>query len=122
MILQRIRGLQAGTVIPKPEAIADFFLKGWGTRRLESALTYRIPNHRSPSKRLEKGITVSDFKRAYAELATSGLFTRSWFNSNLKSAAAEGGCNYTTIGGIFCLLGVAQYSARGEYTFVPGVN
>lgn len=122
MILQRIRSLQEGTVIPKPEATADFKIKGWGTRRGEPALIYRIPNHRSPSKKLEKGISESEFTRAYQELETTGQFTRSWFNSNLHAAATEGGCNYTTIGGIFCLLGVAQYGARGEYTLATSAK
>jgi hypothetical protein len=116
MIIQKIRELRPGTIIPKPEAIADFQIKGWGIRRGEAALIYRIPNHRSPDKRLEKGVTVSEFELAYAELQISGKFTRNWFNSNLHAAAIEGGCNYTTIGGIFCLLGVANYGTRGEYT------
>lgn len=118
MLIERIRALPAGTVIPKPEATADFKIKGWGRRRGEAALIYRIPNHRSPDKILAKGITVTEFERAYAELEASGRFTRSWFNSNLSSAADEGGCNYTTIGGVFDLLGLAKYGARGEYTAV----
>lgn len=118
MLIQRVRALHTGTVIPKPEATADFRIKGWGRRRGEAALIYRIPNHRSPEKRLEKGITVTEFERAYAELESSGQFTRSWFNSNLHAAAKEGGCNYTTIGGVFSLIGVAKYGARGEYIFV----
>lgn len=117
MLIERVRALQAGTVIPKPEATADFRIKGWGRRRGEAALIYRIPNHRSPEKRLEKGITVTEFARAYEELELSAQFTRSWFNLNLPAAANEGGCNYTTIGGVFILLGLAKYGARGEYTF-----
>jgi hypothetical protein len=118
MLIQRIKALQDGTVIPKPEATADFRIKGWGRRRGEAALIYRIPNHRSPDSCLEKGITVTEFERAYAELQASGQLTRTWFNSNLPAAAKEGGCNYTTIGGVFNLIGVAQYGARGKYNFV----
>ncbi len=35
----------AGTVIPTPDAKADFVAKGWGARRRQEALVYNIPNH-----------------------------------------------------------------------------
>jgi hypothetical protein len=58
MITENIRKSVCGEqVIPKPEAEADFVVKGWGRRRGEAALIYRIPNHRAPSKPYEKGIT-----------------------------------------------------------------
>lgn len=116
MIESRIRkSAPPGTVIPKPEATADFVVKGWGTRRGESALVYCIPNHQQPGKPYEKGITVSEFKKAFAELKRSGEFTRTWFNENLPECAKEGACNFTTIGGIFELLGEASYFERGVY-------
>ena len=56
MIIDRIRtNIKPGTVIPKPEATADFTVKGWGRRRSKDALIYRIPNHSNPSKPSEKG-------------------------------------------------------------------
>ena len=116
MIVGRIRrSVTAGTVIPKPEAEADFVVKAWGRRRGETAPVYSIPNHRNPSKPYEKGITESEFEKALRELQNSGEFTRSWFNKHLAACAKEGACNYTTIGGIFELLGEAQYSSRGVY-------
>lgn len=114
-LIDQIRCLRPGTVIPKPEATADFKIKGWGSRRGESALIYRIPNHRSPGKLLEKGITISEFQRAHAEILANGKFTRAWFNAALGRCAREGGCNFTTIGGVFELLGVAHYVDRGTY-------
>lgn len=116
MLVKQIQRLQPGTVIPKPEAIADFKIKGWGTRRGEPALIYRIPNHETPGKPLEKGITISEFEGAYAEITASGELTRTWFNSVLGRCAQEGSCNFTTIGGVFELLGLARYSGRGSYT------
>lgn len=116
MIVERIKAsIGSGTVIPKPVATADFIVKTWGKRRGEPALIYRIPNHSNPRKPHEKGVTASEFERAYAELQKSGEFTRSWFDKHLSECAAEGACNFTTIGGIFELLGEAAYSSRGVY-------
>jgi hypothetical protein len=116
VIAERLRAsIDAGRLIPKPEAKSDFVVKGWGKRRGESALIYQIPNHSNPSKPYEKGITVAEFEKAHAELVKSGEMTRDWFNRNLPDCAKEGGCNFTTIGGIFELLGEANYSDRGVY-------
>lgn len=116
MIEKRIRKFfLPGTVIPKPEAKADFIMKAWGTRRGENALVYFVPNHVNPDKPNQKGVTVSEFEEAFAELKRSGEFTRVWFNKHLANCAKEGACNYTTIGGVFELLGEAAYSRRGVY-------
>lgn len=115
-IVDRIReSVPAGTVIPKPEAKADFIVKGWGKRREEPALVYLIPNHRNASKPHEKGLTRSELEAAFAQLHSTGTFSRSWFDANLPACASEGGCNFTSIGGIFQLLGEAQYEGRGVY-------
>ena len=67
MIVERIRGtVLPGTLIPKPEATADFVIKAWGRRRGERALVYYIPNHKDPLKPHEKGITETEFTRALA--------------------------------------------------------
>ena len=116
LIADQIKKLiPSGTVIPKPSAKADFVVKGWGKRRGEAALIYFIPNHSDPDKPYEKGVTESEFQRAFQQLSTSGEFTRSWFNEHLSECAKEGGCNFTTIGGIFEMLGEAIYSEIGLY-------
>ena len=66
-----------GMVIPKPQARADFVVKGWGKRRGERALTYTIPNHKNAYKPYQKGITVSEFEGAFDQLMSSGEFSRS---------------------------------------------
>ncbi|HEX2797863.1 MAG TPA: hypothetical protein VHN38_12345, partial [Immundisolibacter sp.] len=67
MIVQRIRtSIAPGTVLPKPQAKADFVVKAWGRRRGEAALVYLIPNHNDPSKPYQKGITESDFEKAFS--------------------------------------------------------
>lgn len=119
-IVRRIREeITAGTVIPKPEARGDFVVKGWGTRRGEAALIYTIPNRRG-GKPSEKGITVSEFESAWRRLASTGELTHRWFDETLQACAREGSCNFTTLGGLFVLLGYARYDAvsRGRYEIV----
>ena len=116
MIFDRIvKNAPPGTVIPKPAAKAEFKVKGTGRRRGERALIYTIPNHKTPTKPYQKGITVTEFEQAYRQLVTSDRFTRDWFNRNLAACSKEGGCNYTTIGGLFVLLGEAEYAGPGLY-------
>ena len=116
MISDRIKlNIPPNTVIPKPEATAEFKVKGWGIRRGQDALIYFIPNHTDPTKPYQKGITSTEFTSAYNELMKSGELTRNWFNSALPACAKEGGCNFTTIGGVFQLLGIATYAERGSY-------
>ena len=59
------RKIGPGTIIPKPQARADFIVKGWSVRRGERALIYTIPNHKAPTKPYQKGVTLrSGFKRS----------------------------------------------------------
>ena len=96
MITDRIRvNIKPDTVIPKPKATADFKVKGWGKRRGQEALIYFIPNHLEPGRPHQKGITADEFTAAYNELMGSG--------------------NFTTIGGVFQLLGIAIYADKGTY-------
>lgn len=44
-IFDHARRLPAGTAIPKPEAKAEFRIKGPGRRRGETAIIYTIPSH-----------------------------------------------------------------------------
>ncbi len=104
------------TVIPKPKARKDFTVKGWGQRRGERALIYNIPNHNNPYP-YRKGITESEWKMAHKQLSETGEFTREWFRSAMTDCNKEGGCNFTTIGGIFELLGIATYPGHGVYVY-----
>ena len=117
-LTQKIKLLSAGTVIPKPESENDFTIKGLGMRRSEEALVYRIPTNdleKYPHGH-EKGVTFTEFYKAYTVLQETSNFTKAWFNEKLPECAKEGDCNFTTIGGIFELLGIASYSAPGTYT------
>ncbi len=115
MVVGRIKlMIKPGMVIPKPDAKSDFIIKGWGKRRGEDALIYYIPNHRNPNKPYQKGIAVSEWEQAFHELMETGSFSREWFNEHMEPCMKEGTCNFTTIGGIFELLGLARYE-RGDY-------
>jgi hypothetical protein len=103
-----------GTIIPKPQAKADFIVKGWGIRRGERALIYTIPNHNNPARPYLKGITASEWDLAFTQLRATGDFSSAWFQRAMAACAKEGSCNFTTIGGILQLLGYAVYS-HGAY-------
>jgi hypothetical protein len=108
------RKITPGTIIPKPQARADFIVKGWGVRRRERALIYTIPNHKTPAKPYQKGITLSEWVQAFEHLTDVGHFSRAWFERSMPACAKEGGCNFTTIGGVFELLGYSPYD-HGTY-------
>ena len=110
--LSHLNSIKPGTVIPKPEAKSPFRVKGWGTRRGERALVYFIPNHNNASKPYEKGITLSEWKKAFERLVINGEFSKEWFEKDLAACAIEGGCNFTTIGGLFIHAGVAKYEKK----------
>ena len=103
-----------GTVIPKPMTDASC-VKRWGRRRGERALIYIIPNRQNRNRPYSKGITESEWRRAYDRLTTYGQISRKWFHSTLPECNKEGSCNFTTIGGVFELLGLAAYVPRGIY-------
>ena len=108
------RVITPGAVIPKPQSRGDFIMKGWGIRRGERAFIYTIPNHKTPTKPYEKGVTNSELQSAFGRLIDKGEFSRSWFEQSMPECAKEGGCNFTTIGGLLVLLGYAVHE-RGVY-------
>ncbi len=115
-IEKRIRSAAPpGTIIPKPQARKAFRVKGDGTRRGQPALIYTIPNHNDPRHPHEKGVTYAELERAYSRLRQTGTLTTAWFQAHLSGCYAEGSCNFTTVGGLFELLGEAAYGGRGVY-------
>jgi hypothetical protein len=62
-----------------------------------------------------KGISVSEWEQAYRRLCAAEEFTREWFNANMKCCSSNGPCSFTTIGGLFSLLGIAVYDSPGCY-------
>ena len=92
-----------GTVIPKPRT-KEHLVKEWSISAGERALVYTMPNKNNPDKLDSKLIKESDFRKSYYQLTTYGTFTKQWLKLNLPVLAKQG-CNFTTIGGIFELLG-----------------
>lgn len=116
MIIERIKkATPPGTIISKPKAKSPFYVKGNGMRRGENALIYFIPNHTARNKPYEKGVTISEIRAAYSQLVRTGKLTRSWLCEYFPGCVKEGGCNFTTIGGLFELIGEAQYDGPGTY-------
>ncbi len=114
-VKQQIEALSLGTPIPKPMSADTSRLARWGTRRAERALIYSMPNHKNPQKPHEKGVTLNEFQQAFEQLLDTGFFSRQWFNSNMVACRNEGSCNFTSIGGIFQLIGFARYDSAGKY-------
>jgi hypothetical protein len=90
-------------------------VKGDGIRRDQRALIYTIPNRNNPTKHYEKGITYVELEEAYAQLRRAGRLTNPWFRHHLSACYTEGSCNFTTVGGLFVLLGEAEYDGPGLY-------
>ena len=100
--------VKPGTPIPKPESDTSV-VKGWGKRRGEPALIYTMKGGH------EKGITESEWRCAFEQLQRKGELTKPWFKDALAKCWKEGDCNFTTIGGVLVLLGVATYNGNGCY-------
>lgn len=103
-----------GTVIPKPGTSEIYRVKGWGKRRGEEALIYLIPKRTDPSRPYEKGVTRSELIAAHQQLLSGGELSRAWYQQHFPDSARQAPCNFTTIGGLFQLLGLARYE-RGLY-------
>jgi len=48
----------------------------------------------------------------------TGSLTRTWFVEHYPKLEKDGTCNFTTVGGVLQLLGLARYSGPGEYASV----
>ena len=61
-----------------------------------------------------KIVSKAEFRGAYKVLETC-CFTKKWYTENFHKQSKNKSCNYTTIGGIFILLGIAEYIPKGKY-------
>jgi hypothetical protein len=114
VVIDRILSeIAVGTEIPKPSAKGKFRLRGEGEVRGERGIRYSIPRTGRPDG--QKGVTAKQLEAAFDQLQRSGELTRDWWNENVRHAENEGGCNFTTVGGLFKLLGEAEYLGRGVF-------
>jgi len=110
MIIRRIERIAVqARGDPKIKAELGYRIKGWGKRRGEKALVYFIPNRKNKNKDYQKGVTVSEFEKAYKQIVTNVTFSRTWFKTNMQPYAKEGGCNFIFVGNIFKLIGIVAY-------------
>ena len=99
--------VKPGTPIKRPRSTC--VVKSWGKRRGEPALIYTMKGGGG------KGITESEWRCAFEQLQREGELTRPWFNDALAECRKGEPCNFTTIGGVLVLLGVATYNGNGCY-------
>lgn len=66
----------------------------------------------------KKSVTFATLFRCYKKLTADGEFTRRWFSTEFKAEHASSPCNFTTIGGIFVKMKIAEYCGNGLYALV----
>ena len=116
MIIERIKKIaRPGTKIPKPKSTEEYIIVRWGKSRGEEALVYQLPMKPTSKKPSEKRLTISAFKKGYEVLIHKGEISYSWFKKEFPNLEKDGSCNFTTLGGIFALLGEANYEHSGIY-------
>ena len=74
--------------------------------------------HPQPEGRVEAAPEGRDCVGLETGMGATGLdgeLRTSWFTSALPGCSGEGSCNFTTIGGVFELLGLAVRDGRGAY-------
>ena len=110
-VVKRLRADVAdGTVIHTTSHGIGYSTKRWARRRDEVALVYLIPSRIPCRPANEKGVTESEIRLAYRELAATGEFCKSWFIEALPRCNKHGGCNFHALGGLFVKLGEASRS------------
>ncbi|MCX6629118.1 MAG: hypothetical protein NTW28_15985 [Candidatus Solibacter sp.] len=96
---QALKRLPIGTPIPKVDSTREYKIKQWSYRDGEERLSYTVAN---------KSIPVSWIRGCFEELRS----TRFYHGKDL------GGCNFTTIGGLFVLIGIAERAGAGFYVSI----
>jgi hypothetical protein len=115
LIDQIVKRIPVGTGIPKPESKRQFTFQGEVRVATERAIAYAIPSSNKENSVGRKKITASQLEKAYRELCSNGEVTKAWWVKNVTESDNEGGCNFTTFGGLLILLGEAERAGRGKY-------
>lgn len=66
----------------------------------------------------KKSISFATLFRCYERLMTDEKLTRLWFATEFEAEHASSPCNFTTIGGIFVKMEIAEYCGNGVYKLV----
>lgn len=78
-------------------------------------MDYTFPSKSHPNKPNQKAITEREFIGCEEILRIRGELRRSWYKEEFPKISNSRPCNFTTIGGIFINLGLAEYARRGIY-------
>ena len=105
-----LRSLPPGTRIPKPGSDRRYEIKGWVSVNGEERIAYTVAN---------KAIPISWLRKSLGELSRTGRLESAWFRRAFYKGKDLGGCNFTTVGGLFQLIGIAKYSRPGVYVAAP---
>lgn len=98
-----------GTTIPRPKS-KDLIVKKW-TDSNGGGITYSTLSYR-------KTVTIYELVAAYEQLMSiEGQITRQWFEKSVTHSKSRP-CNFTALGGIFVVLGLAKYVKPGIYRIV----
>lgn len=66
----------------------------------------------------KKSIPFVTLFKCYEKLAADGELTRRWFAKEFKAEHESSPCNFTTIGGIFVKMEIAEYGGNGVYVLI----
>jgi hypothetical protein len=107
--------LKEGIIIPKPRSKEAYRSLGWKSSRGEEAFIYALPKRPKSKRASTKRIPSSVFKEACRILIEDGAITKAWFTEAFPKLNADGSCNFTTLGGVFQILGFAKWAKPGSY-------
>jgi hypothetical protein len=88
-IVALLKSLPVGTLIPKPEAVSEFRIKGWVDSRDGEALAYTIPSHAVPPRPHSKTVSTRRIKLSFVRLMATGELTRSYFKTTATKDTDE---------------------------------
>ena len=63
----------------------------------------------------EKAVPFDTLYAAYQRLIGTGIFSRAWYKETFPAEERSRPCNFTTIGGVFVVLGFAEHMGNGVY-------
>jgi hypothetical protein len=117
VLIDRIAEIPQGTQIPKPSSTRNYTLKEVGVRGDARVVAFSIP--RKNGKRETKLITEEQLEKAYSHFKATGSIDKAWWKANVSLKEDEGGCTFTSFGGLLIVLGEAERAGRGKYQLAP---
>jgi hypothetical protein len=106
---QALKCLPIGTSIPKVESTRNHQIKDWSFKGTKESFSYTVAS---------KSMRVSWIRGCFEELGKTGELRTAWFRESFYDGEDLGGCNFTTIGGLFILIGIAKRARKGLYVSI----